>query len=118
MFQFFGGIERLFNSYRFYDRTTPLATPTGTLAGVAWVATEFYTAVDDDVFLTIGSIAMVICRPEDTDDRGPDGNRDVHRSRIIADIKIAGCDKRSDLTQIIFFYADRLLVHQIGNSRL
>ena len=118
MFQFFGGVERLFNRYRFYDRTTTLATPTGMLAGVAWIATEFYTAVDDDVFLTIGSITMVICRPEDTDDRGSDGNRDVHGTCIIADIKIAGCDKRSDLTQIIFFYTDRLLVHQIGSSRL
>ena len=118
MFQFFSGVEHLLNCYGFYDCTTPLSTPAGTLAGVARVATEFHTAVDNNVFLAIGTTAMVVRRSEDTNDRGPDSDRDVHWSRIIADIEIAGCDKRSDLTQIIPSHADRLTVHHIGNLRL
>jgi hypothetical protein len=43
----------LLNRYRLYDCTTPLSTAAGTLAGVAWIATKFHTAADDDVFLAI-----------------------------------------------------------------
>jgi hypothetical protein len=118
MLQSFGGVEHLLNRYCFYDRTATLSTPTGTLAGVARVATEFNATADDDVFFAIGTTAMMICRSEDGYDRGSNGNCDVHWSRVIADIEIAGCDKSSDLTQIVFFHADRLPAHQFGNFRL
>src|SRR5262249_51830120 len=73
----------------------------------AWAARELVT--DDDVTISQRRRSSDVGRPVDSDDRGPDRNRRVHKSAVVADQHMPPLNQRR-------YLLDRCLARRNRNS--